>query len=154
MIKIGDAKGLIFDCDGTLVDSRSLHMEAWKHAFLAVNDEYKHAYLDSKKGMKESDIIELYNKDFNKNLIADQIVKIKHDCFNNHLRYLEPIQQIVDVVIKFHGKLPMNVVSGSKRDIVNCELDIICIKDKLDYIFTADNAFKPKPAPDKFIEVA
>lgn len=37
MIDIGNAKGLIFDCDGTLVDSMPLHMNAWKHAFLAVN---------------------------------------------------------------------------------------------------------------------
>jgi len=26
-------KGLIFDCDGTLVDSMPLHMKVWEYAF-------------------------------------------------------------------------------------------------------------------------
>jgi len=26
-------KGMIFDCDGTLVDSMPLHMDAWRHTF-------------------------------------------------------------------------------------------------------------------------
>lgn len=154
MIEIGNAKGLIFDCDGTLVDSMPLHMKAWEHAFTTVGEEYNHTYLDSKKGMKESDIIELYNKDFNKNLNAHQIVNIKHDYFNNHLKFLNPINPIVDVVINFHRKLPMSVVSGSMRKIVHHELEIIGIKDKFDFILTADDPFKPKPAPDKFIEAA
>ena len=154
MIKIGDTKGLIFDCDGTLVDSMPLHMEAWKHAFLVVGEEYNHTYLDSKKGMKESDIIELYNKDFKKSLNAEQIVKIKHQYFNNHLRFLKPIQEVVDIVINYHGKLPMGVVSGSIREIVHGELEIIDIKDKFNFILTADDPYKPKPAPDKFFEAA
>ena len=125
MINVDDAKGLIFDCDGTLVDSMPLHMEAWKHAFHAVDAQYNHAYLDSKRGMKESDIVNLYNKDFNKNLNADKIIKIKHEYFNNHLRYLKPIQQITDIVTKYYRKLPMGLVSGSLREIVHKELEII-----------------------------
>ncbi len=154
MIEIGDAKGLIFDCDGTLVDSMPLHMEAWEHAFITIDEEYNHTYLDSKKGMKESDIIELYNKDFNKNLNARQLVQIKHEYFNNHQKFLKPIKQVVDVVTKYHRKLPMGVVSGSMREIVHRELEIVGIIDKFDYILTADDPFKPKPAPDKFFEAA
>ncbi len=34
MIKTpSNIKALIFDCDGTLVDTMPLHMEAWKTAF-------------------------------------------------------------------------------------------------------------------------
>lgn len=154
MINIGDVKGLIFDCDGTLVDSMPLHMEAWKHAFQIVREDYNHAYLNSKKGMKESEIIELYNKKFNKRLNPEEIVKIKHEYFNNQLKFLKPIAPIVDVVFQYHGKLPMSVVSGSVRKTVHDELEIIGIKNKFDYILTADDNFKPKPAPDKFLEAA
>ncbi len=154
MIDIGDAKGLIFDCDGTLVDSMPLHMEAWKHAFQIVKEDYNHAYLDSKKGMKESEIIELYNKEFNKRLNPEEIVKIKHEYFNNQLKSLKPIAPIVHIVCQYHGKLPMGVVSGSVRRTVHDELEIIGIKNKFDYILTADDNFKAKPAPDKFFEAA
>ena len=151
---IGNAKGLIFDCDGTLVDSMPLHMDAWKHAFLCVNEDYNQEYLDSKKGMKESDIIEIYNRDFHKNLDPEILVFIKHQYFNEHFKLLKPIKKIVDVVDENHKRLPMSVVSGSRRDIVHRELEFIGIKDKFDFILTADDKFKPKPAPDKFLEAA
>jgi len=31
----GFIKALIFDCDGTLVDSMPLHMKAWEHVILS-----------------------------------------------------------------------------------------------------------------------
>jgi HAD superfamily hydrolase (TIGR01509 family) len=154
MIEIGDAKGLIFDCDGTLVDSMPLHMEAWKHAFQIMKEDYNYAYLDSKKGMKESEIIELYNKEFNKRLNPEAIIKIKHEYFNNQLKFLKPIAPVVDLVFQYHRKLPMGVVSGSLRKTVHAELEIIGIIEKFDYILTANDNFKPKPAPDKFLEAA
>ena len=43
-------KGLIFDCDGTLVDSMPLHMQAWEFAFKQFKAEYKHEFLDSMRG--------------------------------------------------------------------------------------------------------
>lgn len=154
MIDITKVKGLIFDCDGTLVDSMPLRMKAWQHAFKIVKEDYNHAYLDSKKGMKESEIIELYNKEFDKRLNPEEIVKIKHEYFNIQLKSLKPITPIVNVVFQYHGKLPMCVVSGSVRKTVHEELEIIGIKNKFDYILTADDNFKPKPAPDKFLEAA
>ena len=33
-----DIKGLIFDCDGTLVDSMPLNMQAWREAGMVATD--------------------------------------------------------------------------------------------------------------------
>jgi HAD superfamily hydrolase (TIGR01509 family) len=153
-INIGDAEGLIFDCDGTLVDSMPLHMEAWKYAFEQLGANYDRDFLYSKKGMKETDIIDSYNLRFKTNLNAGKLVKVKHDYFIRHMNDLKPIQPVTDVVHKYYGKIPMGVVSGSLRDIVFQELEIIEIKNKFQFILTADDPFKPKPAPDKFFEAA
>jgi beta-phosphoglucomutase-like phosphatase (HAD superfamily) len=61
-------KGFIFDCDGTLVDSMTLHMEAWKYAFRKYNAGYNRKFLYSLKGMKETEIIQAYNTAFNTSL--------------------------------------------------------------------------------------
>ncbi|MEJ2271691.1 MAG: HAD family hydrolase [Candidatus Bathyarchaeota archaeon] len=55
-------EALIFDCDGTLVDSMPLHMKAWEIAFNLFNAAYIEDFLNSLKGMKETEIIELYTK--------------------------------------------------------------------------------------------
>lgn len=44
-----DIQGLIFDCDGTLVDSMPLHMEAWKAAFKKYDSYYNEDFLFSFK---------------------------------------------------------------------------------------------------------
>lgn len=154
MIDIGNAKGLIFDCDGTLVDSMPMHMKAWKYAFDKVGADYHYDYLYSKKGMKELEIIKHYNENFNTNLDPDEIVKIKHDYFIKHIKSLKSIQPVEDVVHTYYGKLPMGVVSGSVKEIVHKELEVIGLKNKFEYILTADDPIKPKPAPDKFLKAA
>ena len=45
-------RGLIFDCDGTLVDSMPLHMKAWKHAITEAGLPWDYEFFFSKKGME------------------------------------------------------------------------------------------------------
>ena len=57
-------EGLIFDCDGTLVDSMPLHMRAWEHAVTTAGAKWDYEFFFSKKGMPGKDIINLYNQQF------------------------------------------------------------------------------------------
>jgi beta-phosphoglucomutase-like phosphatase (HAD superfamily) len=150
----GDAKALIFDCDGTLVDSMPLHMKAWESAFNRLNEKYDEDFLFSLKGMKETDIIKLYNSTFGTVIDPDNIVKIKHDFFQANIKLVEPVKPVVDVAKKYFGRLPLAVVSGSVKDIVRRELEVTGIIKLFDVILTADDPFRPKPAPDIFLAAA
>ena len=55
-------KGLIFDCDGTLVDSIPLHMKAWEYTVTKEGAVWNYELFFSQKEMQEEDIVELYNK--------------------------------------------------------------------------------------------
>lgn len=147
-------KGLIFDCDGTLVDSMPLHMKAWEEAFRQFNTRFDYDYLYSLKGMKETDIIKLYNKTFTTDLIPEDIVQVKHDYFTENIDSVKPIALIVDIAKTYYKKLPLAVVSGSVGSIVHKELQVIGIFDLFDVIITADDPYKPKPAPDVFLAAA
>ena len=147
-------RGLIFDCDGTLVDSMPLHMEAWKAAFEKHNSYYNEDFLFSLKGMKEVEIIDLYNKKFNTNLEPELMVAAKHDFFINNINSVKPIDLIVNIAKYYFGKLPLAVVSGSVAKIVTLELKVIGIIDLFNEILTADDPYKPKPSPDIFYAAA
>lgn len=154
-IKINDnIKALIFDCDGTLVDSMPLHMKAWEEAFNQFNAEYDYDFLYAQKGMKETEIIKLYNKTFNINLPPEEIVKAKHEYFEEHIETVKPIPPVVDIAVSNFSKLPLAVVSGSIKSIVHKELKVIGIFDLFNFILTADDPFKPKPSPDIFYAAA
>lgn len=146
--------GLIFDCDGTLVDSMSLHMEAWKAAFGKYDIYYNEDFLFSLKGMKETEIINLYNKKFNTNLEPKLMVSVKHKYFIENINSVKPIEQIVQIANNYFGRLPLAVVSGSVKKIVTLELKAIGILDLFKIILTADDPYKPKPSPDIFYAAA
>jgi beta-phosphoglucomutase-like phosphatase (HAD superfamily) len=149
-----DIQGLIFDCDGTLVDSMPLHMRAWEAAFKKNNSYYNEDFLYSLKGMNELEIIALYNKEFKINLDPHLMVNTKHVFFMEHINDVKPIELIVDIAKSYFGKLPLAVVSGSVAKIVKSELKVLEILNLFEVILTADDPYKPKPDPDIFYAAA
>ncbi len=150
----GHIKGLIFDCDGTLVDSMPLHMRAWEYVITSQGGEWDYNYFFSKKGMPEEAIVIEYNQDYGTALDAVSTVRIKHEYFYSRLDELQPIPYVVDIARKYFGVLPMAVASGGTRRTVELELETLHIKQFFPVILTADDAIKPKPAPDIFLEAA
>ena len=147
-------KGLIFDCDGTLVDSMPLHMRAWEHAITAQGGVWEPEFFVTKKGMPEEKIVALYNKHYGTQFDPVQTVKNKHKFFRAHATEFRPIPHVVAVVYKYHGILPMAVASGGTRENVEFELRALGIHDYFTAIVTADDHLDPKPAPDIFLEAA
>ena len=149
-----DIKALIFDCDGTLVDTMPIHIRAWEKTFLELGEECPIEWLESLKGMPEEAIVFLYNETYNKQYDPGTVVKIKHVHFRSQLHLTRPIQPVVDVALKYRGRLPMAVVSGGTRDNVLLSLEVIEIRPFFDVILTADDDIPAKPEPDIFLEAA
>jgi len=147
-------RGLIFDCDGTLVDSMPLHMRAWEFSIGKVGAVWDYGFFFSKKGMEETAIVDLYNSQFGTALDSVATVHLKHEYFRAHPSEFKPIDPVVDVVRRYQHVLPMSVASGSTRDNVDLELEAIGIKGMFTVILTADDSIDPKPAPDIFLEAA
>jgi HAD superfamily hydrolase (TIGR01509 family) len=150
----GFVKGLIFDCDGTLVDSMPLHMRAWEHAITSMGESWNLEFFLSKKGMPEEKIVGLYNAEFGRAIDPSETVRTKHKFFRSHANEFRPIPHVVEIVQKYRGILPMAVASGGVRENVDLELDSLRIKDCFRVILTADDDVKPKPSPEIFLEAA
>jgi beta-phosphoglucomutase-like phosphatase (HAD superfamily) len=146
--------GLIFDCDGTLVDSMPLHMRAWEHTITGNSGFWDPDFFSSQKGMPEEDIVLLYNSKFGMHFNPVDIVRIKHRYFHANASDFRPIPHVVAIVQEYLNLLPMAVVSGGTRENVILELESIRIADCFSIILTADDDIKPKPAPDLFLEAA
>ena len=150
----GYIKGLIFDCDGTLVDSMPLHMRAWEYVITSQGGEWEYDFFFSRKGMPEEDIVVVYNQNYGHALDPIHTVKTKHEYFYSRLKELRPISYVVNVARKYFGVLPMAVASGGTKTTVRLELETMNIRHLFPIILTADDDIKPKPAPDIFLEAA
>ena len=150
----GFIKGLIFDCDGTLVDSMPLHMKAWEYAIINAGAVWDYNFINSKKGMPGNDIIELYNQHYPIKLSFDKVITMKQNYFSSHRKDFQPIQPVVDIVLRYKDKLPMAVASGGMKENVCLQLESLGIKEYFKAIITADDDIRPKPSPDIFMEAA
>jgi beta-phosphoglucomutase-like phosphatase (HAD superfamily) len=147
-------KGLIFDCDGTLVDSMPLHMKAWEYVITSREGKWDFDFFFSKKGMPEESIVGLYNAHFAQQFDPVETVKDKHEFFRLHASEFRPIPHVLDVVLRYRGVLPMAIASGGVRENVELELEALRIRELFRAIVTADDDVRPKPSPDIFLEAA
>jgi beta-phosphoglucomutase-like phosphatase (HAD superfamily) len=131
-----------------------LHMQAWEYAVTKGGGVWNYKFFFSKKGMKEKDIVELYNRQSQTPLDCAAMVEAKHNYFKNHRSEFKPIKPVVDIVLRYKDILPMAVASGGIGEIIHLELEALGIREYFKIILTADDDIKPKPHPDIFLEAA
>jgi HAD superfamily hydrolase (TIGR01509 family) len=151
-----DIQGLIFDCDGTLVDSMPKHWEAWHETFAEYGLKCPNSYLEAHAGVPIKETLLAYLKDFKieKDIDPDEFVAKKHKKSLEKLQEVDPIHEVVDVVKKYHGKLPMAVASGGARKNVITSLKTIDVAKYFEIIITSDDPIPGKPNPDIFVYAA
>jgi HAD superfamily hydrolase (TIGR01509 family) len=82
--------------------------------------------------------------------LADQLNVEAMAMYNQMLHMIEPLEHVIEVARRYHGQLPMAVVTGGYRDVVVPSLDAAGVTHLFDYIVTADEVMHSKPAPDLY----
>lgn len=158
------AKGLVFDCDGTLLDTMPIYFQSWSRACdelgltLPVERFYSFAGVPV-NGIFQTLIDEQYSADDEKKPTAEYCEQVKrrhHDEIEKEGLVAGPIDIVVNLARKYHGKLPMAVASSGWRDHVLDGLERNGIVHLFDAIVTTDDdaVKEPKPAPDIFLVAA
>ena len=148
------AKGLIFDCDGTLADTVPLHLKAWQNTYKHYNIDYDHEFLMNHMGVPSREIVMSFNREFGYGLDPEEFTVIKERGFQELIPQIRPVAPVLAIVQRYAGKLPMSVASGGRRANVLPTLKAIGLEGFFQVILTADDPVKGKPSPDLFLEAA
>lgn len=151
-----DCAAIVFDCDGTLVDSMTLHHLAWKRALAegGARFEFSWEVFTSRAGKGlEQTVLEL-NVQFGEALDPVRIMAAQHEYYEMLLPELAPIESVVAVAREYRGKLPMSVASGGQRGLVLRSLAQIGILEWFDHVVCQGDVERGKPHPDMFLRCA
>lgn len=153
----GEFDALIFDCDGTLIDSMPLHLDAWRaaldtHGFPSAQFTDKMHY--DYAGMPGPAIVKLVNEQFGTVLSPEGVEASKLEWYLANHHNVKPVQAVVDIVLENAGKKPMAVASGSDAEIVKEGLKAIGVLDLFETVITPVDVARGKPAPDMFLLAA
>jgi HAD superfamily hydrolase (TIGR01509 family) len=147
---------IIFDCDGTLVNSMPAHFQAWCEAlaqFGAANVLAEDVFY-AMGGRPTKDIVMELNAEYGLKLDPSRVALSKREAFLRKLHQVELIDEVADFARSQRGKVPMGIATGGSRFVIEKTLQIVGVSDWFDEVITADDVVHGKPSPDIYIEAA
>jgi HAD superfamily hydrolase (TIGR01509 family) len=147
---------VIFDCDGTLVDSMPAHFEAWCEA-LALHGAggiFKEDVFFAMGGRPTLDIVVELNDEYNLHLDPGAVAFAKREAFLKRLNTVTLIDEVAAFAESLRGKVPMAIATGGTRMVIEKTLKAVGISDWFDEVVTAEDVEEGKPAPDIFLKAA
>jgi beta-phosphoglucomutase-like phosphatase (HAD superfamily) len=146
-----EAQALIFDCDGTLVDSMGLHRIAWTQILGRYDFSISDAWWNEWAPLPVAPMVRAVIPDASDELVAD-LAEEGHHGFLERIDYLKPIEPVVAVARLHSGRIPMAVVSGGYHEPVHRSLRATGLHQLFDPIITAQDVVASKPAPDGYLK--
>ncbi len=152
----GGFDAVVFDCDGTLVDSMPAHFEAWCEALAlyGAGGVFKEDVFMAMGGRPTRDIVVELNDEYDLRLDPETVAFAKREAFLKRLGSLTLIDEVAAFADSLRGRIPMAIASGGSRMVVEKTLSILGVSDWFDEVVTADDVTEGKPAPDIFLKAA
>jgi len=149
-----DARALIFDLDGTLSNSLPVHMATWNKVGEVYGFKFDPQIMVEMTGRATIEFAHRIVEQYNLSVDPEEIVKLKQQSFRDSAQLLEPVREIISVVKKYYGKLPMAVGTGASRKSTEVQLNELGIAKYFNVIVTANDVTRHKPNPDTFLKCA
>lgn len=154
MIDLSKFNGIIFDMDGTLVDSMSAHISAWEITCEEFGYPFDSDYHYSLGGVPTVNTVGLLNEKYGKTHDTAEVAAFKKAQYERLAHTPDLIEDTLLVFQHYLGKLPMSVGTGSDRAHADHVLSHHGLHHQLSAIVTADDVRNGKPHPETFLKAA
>ncbi len=149
-----DISALIFDCDGTLVDTPPAYGRAWIAGLQLSGKTVAMDWFRGRAGMSEYVLMDSFEAEHGVTLQREEVVRVMRQALLEELHTLREIEAVTAIARQHQGRLPMAVASGGSEAIVSATLRATGLRGLFDAVVTIDDVAKAKPAPDLFLEAA
>lgn len=146
--------GLIFDMDGTILDTEPTHRKAWDVVLTRYGLNFDERTVTGLNGSPTWRIAEVIIASQQSGLdpmllAAEKTAVLREILFDT----VQPLA-LVEVVKAYKGRRPMAVGTGSEHAMAEALLQHLGLRDYFDAIVGADDVTRHKPEPDTFLRCA
>ncbi|GGG84723.1 HAD family hydrolase [Edaphobacter dinghuensis] len=150
----GTFAGLIFDCDGTLVDTAPAHWAALQVGLDAYGLTVAKEWYYPRGGLTPDALMDDYEVLLGRPVPREDILARHRAAFQAGLQGLQEVRVVAEIAREWHGRVPMAVASNGRRQNVEASLTVTKLLPLFDYVVTAEDVARGKPEPDVFLEAA
>jgi HAD superfamily hydrolase (TIGR01509 family) len=146
------SKAVIFDIDGTLVDSVDLHARAWVEAFRKFGREIEFEKVRHQIGKGGDQLMPVFFSKEELDKFGDEMEKYRGELYKRaYMSHVKPFPKVRELFerIKRDGKR-IALASSAKEDELKVYKDLANITDLVEEETSADDAERSKPHPDIF----
>lgn len=147
-------KGIVFDMDGTLIDSMGSHGIAWQQTCEKYGYPFDEEYIHNLGGVPTRDIVGMLNEKYGLSHDLDEVTETKRLAFLALKGRPSVIDDTFQVMQRYQGQLKMGVGTGSERNNAINMLTETGLLERLETIVTASDVTHGKPHGETFITVA
>lgn len=151
-IDLSAYKGLIFDMDGTLIDSMPTHIEAWRCAAEHFHFPFDPEWLYSRGGKPSTKVVDEINQMYDLSLEPKAVSDYKQSAFFSLENENPRINITCDILENYKSTKKIAVGTGSKKENAVKLLKENALLNLLDALVTANDVDNHKPNPDTFLK--
>ena len=145
-------KAVIFDVDGTLVDSNDLHVQAWCEAFRGYGKELSFEEVHGQMGKGGDQLMPVFCSREELDRFGEELERRRVELFTSeYLPRVRPFPRVRELFerIKAEG-LQIALASSAKEQELDRHKKSLRVEDLLEAATSADDAERSKPHPDIF----
>ena len=146
-------KAVIFDVDGTLVDSVDLHARSWQDAFAEFGHEIEFKAIRDQIGKGGDQLLPVFLSEDEREAKGKALESRRSEILKDqYLQQIEPFPHVRDLFerLKQDGIQPV-LASSAKQDELQFYKKLVQIEDLIEAETSSDDAEKSKPHPDIFV---
>ena len=143
---------MIFDMDGTLVDSERVHWQAWKQT-LGTHGITVPGYTEFKKyvGVSDEQMALEFSEAADSELDPDKLVSRKCQTYLELIPRIKLLPGVVDLLDRWHHRCSMAVASSSPHRELVALLDHHGLNDRFLHVIGGDMVTRKKPDPEIYV---
>ncbi len=149
-----EARGLIFDLDGTIADTMPVHFIAYRDILKEYGVDFTPEVFDTLAGIPAVGTFEKINEIYGLNLDAHEMGHYKEAQYEKMMHLIRPIDPVMDVIRQYRGKLPMAVGTGGYHRLAWKTMEIVGLDKVIPILVSSEEVTHHKPHPETFLRCA